>query len=134
MSTFRTPRVRMDPYGGRWIDGEFDMGRYRVPPMPPRIGMTDRVTGLVKVLSDDGTNLVLADPTRAMPDVDLYGPYDGPYDNGYRLFLSAGVLAAELYPPATQSAKILTRNAFKTTVLWITVNNSGTVVYTPYTL
>lgn len=130
---FRQPRRTTDIYGDLWIDGEPYLGKYRLPPMPPRIALTDRDDGSVKVLSDNGTNIVLQDPTAAMMDVIVYGPYDGPYSGNFRLYLASGVLAFEP-APGHNSARILSRNGFNTTVVEVTANDDGSVVQSPITL
>lgn len=129
-----SPRHYRDSNGGLWINGEFYMGRPRTPPMPPRIAMTDWLTGQVSVLSHDATGqfLVLAAVDPLWPDVNVYGPYDGPYTNGYRLYLESGCLIAEAAPDFT-SAYTLTRRGFDTTVLRITAP-AGVVTITPYDL
>lgn len=132
MTNFRKPHVYRDPYGYIIIDGHTFMGRNRVPPMPNRIALTDRTTGETKVLSHDvgASNLVLADVTASMSDVQRYGSHGGPYSGDYRLYLDNGALAFE-YAQGYASQRILTRRAFDTTVLELTVDlTNGSVVYT----
>lgn len=132
MTNFRKPHVYRDPYGHIIIDGYTYMGRPRVPPLPNRIALTDRTTGETKVLSHDvgASNLVLADVTTSMSDITHFGMHDGPYSGDYRLYLNNGTLAFE-YAPGYASSRILTRRAFDTTVLELTVDlTNGSVVYT----
>lgn len=141
------PHRRTDADGGLWIDGEFFMGRNRVPPMPVRMALVDRVTGIPLVLSDTGgtsPGIQLVAIASTMRDVHIYDKQEGPYDGTWRLFLSNGVLAFErvaLTGPggvpreSFASPLILTRNAFNTTCLRITANQAtGVVVYTTYIL
>lgn len=136
---FRKPRRTTDANGDLWIDGEFYMGKYRLPPMPPRIAMTDRTTGAIKVLSDNGTNIVLQDPTSSMRDIVTYGPFDGPYSNNFRLYLNNGSLAFEVVvitsaQESYNSARILSRNGYNTTVVEVTANPDGSMVQSPVAL
>lgn len=133
MTPFPRPRWYRDTYGKLWIDGQFYMGRMRVPSMPPRIGLVDRETGEFKILSHNGTEVELADRTPTMSDVHDYGMYDGPHSGDYKLYLSGGELAFE-YDPGYNSAKILTRRNFETNVLEITADEAGEVVVTAYAL
>lgn len=129
------PHYRRDELGKLWIDGQFYMGHTRTPSMPPRIALTDRVTGALRVLSDDGAgNVVLATVNSKWPDVIKYAANEGPYDGDWRLYLSNGTLAFE-FKRGYNSAKILTRNAYMTTVVQITANQStGAIITAPYDL
>lgn len=133
---FRTPNRRTDIYGDLWIDGSPYMGRVRVPPMPPRIALTDRTDGSVKVLSDNGTSIVLVTPTTSMRDVVIYGPFEGPYSGAFRLYLDSGSIAFEpvLDGIIYNSARILSRNGYNTTVVEITANPDGSMVQSLVTL
>lgn len=130
------PRRRIDQNGGLWIDGEFFMGRYRAPPMPPRIALTDRVTGEIKVLSHTaGAGAIeLVDVNPRWPDVHIYGVNGEPwYFDGtthWRIYLSNGTIHAGQSSTAGSSARILTRRGYDTTVLEITADAAGSVVYT----
>lgn len=131
------PRRRRDVYGKLWIDGEFYMGRNRVPPMPVTMALVDRVTNAKGVLSFTGTvpslSIAIIPITSAMRDVHVYAKQEGPYSGAYRLYLSNGVLAFEKVTGNVtySSPRILTRRSFETTVLEITVNPAnGAVVYT----
>lgn len=131
---YHSPHVYTDPYGHRLIDGRTFMGRNRVPPMPSRMALKDRTTGVYKVLSHNGSpgalGFILTDITVQMTDVQRFGPEEGPYDGDYRLYLDNGTLAAE-YAPGHSNKQILTRRDFDTTVLRITINQvDATVVYT----
>lgn len=131
------PRRRRDQYGDLWIDGEFFMGRQRVPPMPNRTALTDRVTGAIKALSHTGASPELVDPRPQWSDITLYGPYFGPISNNWRLFLSNGTLGFEAVTGMVSysGSRILTRKNFETTVLELTVDPlTGNVVYTQVTL
>lgn len=129
----RGPHRYRDEEGKLWIDGDFFMGRFRTPPMPVRIAMTDRVTGLIRVLSMTGTapglTIDLVAINARWPDVIIFGPYEGPYSGNYRLLLDNGILSFE---PAIDhnSPRIFTRRNFETTVLEITAGDDGSVVYT----
>ena len=76
--------------------GYFDLGPVQVPPLPPRVGMTDRATGKVWYLGTDsnsGSRVVLFD-TLGAPDKNLalvYGPLDGPYLQGANYYIRLGV-------------------------------------------
>lgn len=138
---FPSPKLRRDSLGKLWIDGEFYMGRNRVPPMPITMALVDRVTGATGVLSFTGTvpslSISIIPVTSAMRDVHVYGKQEGPYSGAYRLFLSNGVLAFEkvVGNVTYSSPRILTRRSFETTVLEITVNPAnGAVVYTQVSL
>lgn len=130
------PRRRIDQNGGLWIDGEFFMGRYRAPPMPPRIALTDRVTGEVKVLSHTaGAGAVeFVDIDPRWPDVIIYGHLQEPwYFDGtthWRMVFSNGIINPTASSTAGSSARILTRRGYDTTVLEITADAAGSVVYT----
>lgn len=130
------PRRYKDTYGHTIIDGHTYLGRPRVPPLPNRISMRDRITGAEKVLSHTSTPgailLVNIDPKWS--DVTHYGSHDGPYDGDFRLFLDNGTLTAE-FAAGHNSQFILTRKDFQTTVLRITVDQTnGAIVYTEYEL
>lgn len=141
---FRKPRIYFDRYGDRWIDGEGDIGRYRVPPMPVRIVLTDRTDGLPYVLTHTGSpgSLVVAVvPWVITPtgnDATVYGPLaEGPYDNGQLLRLISGVISFANTPVAANNSNglILTRRGFESTVLQLTSNPGvTTVTYTEITL
>lgn len=134
MVAFPKPRWYRDQFGKLWIEGQFYMGGVRTPSMPPRIAMTDRVTGAVRVLSDDGAgNVVLAAVNPSWPDVIIYEAYEGPKSGDWQLYLSGGVLAFE-FKQGYNSAKILTRNGYLKTVVEITADGNGAVVTAPYDL
>ena len=134
MTPFPRPRWYRDQFGDLWIDGQFYMGRMRVPSMPPRIALTDRTTGAVRVLSDDGAGtVVLAVVNSAWRDVIKYKPYEGPHYGDWKLYLNSGQLAFER-DPGYNSAKILTRRNFATSVLEIKASTTGSVVTSPYDL
>lgn len=71
----------------RQVQGYTDLGRIRIPPLPPYIIMTDRDTGTLWLLSwnlttasQDGKGYVsITDVIPSTPDKLVYGPYDGPY-------------------------------------------------------
>lgn len=130
---FPGPRFHRDVFGDLWIDGQFYMGRMRVPPMPPRIALIDRTTGETRVLSHDGANVVLEAPTARMTDIQNFGSHGGPYSGNWRLYLNSGTLAFE-YAEGYNSAKILTRRNFDKQVLEITADDTGQVVTTAYDL
>lgn len=132
---FPKPTRYRDQLGDLWINGEFFMGRYRTPPMPNYIIMTDRVTNAQKALTNDDSlsAVVLSDVQPMWPDRSYFGPHDGPYSGDYRLYLSNGTLAFE-HAPGYNSPRILTRNAFQPTVLEITASPSGALVTTTVTL
>lgn len=136
MTVNRTVRRRRDADGGLWIDGEFFMGRVRVPPMPNRLALTDRLTGEVLVLSnDDALDVaVLDDIDPRQMDVQIYGPFEGPYFGQWRIYLYDGDIFAEHVDEKHNNAHILTRWLYHTRVLRITVDATGTVVYTPFDL
>lgn len=124
------PRRYTDTDGGLWIDGEFFMGRVRVPPMPPRIALSDRATGVIKVLAHTaGMASELANVDPRWSDVIYYGKNGGPYSGDWRLYLNNGNLAFE-WAPGYSNGRILTRRNFETHVLEITADNNGNVVYT----
>lgn len=129
------PRRHRDAYGHLIIDGYTFMGRPRVPPMPARIALKDRTTGEFKVLSHaaGAGSFVLVDIDPKWVDVQKFGPYEGPYSGNYRLYLDNSVLAFEL-AAGFNSPKILTRRAYDKTVLEITADTNGAVVYTVYQL
>lgn len=120
------------------VDGELWMGGVRVPPMPHRTALTDRTTGEVKVLSHNEarTEIELVDVNIRWSDVYTYGPSEGPYSEGKRLFLDDGVLAFEqdLLSINSSSGLILTRRAFDRTVFQLTPDTDGSVLYTAYSL
>lgn len=131
----RQPRRRRDVNGDLWIDGQAWLGRNRVPPMPNRLALTDRITGQVLVLSSaGGATPVLEAPLPSWSDVTVYGKYDGPYYGLWRLYVANGAIFAEPVAEIHNNALILTRWLFNITVLQLTVNSAGTVIYTPYTL
>lgn len=129
------PRRYKDAYGHLIIDGYTFMGRPRVPPMPNRLALKDRTTGLYKVLSHTAGagSFVLADIDPKWRDVQKFGTHEGPYHGDYRLYLDNAVLAFELAPDHSNS-RILTRRGFDKTVLEITADTNGAVVYTVYAL
>ena len=133
---FPRPHVRRDENGYIIIDGYTYLGRPRVPPMPNRIALQDRTTGLYKVLGNTAGAgaLELMDINPQWSDVEKYGPNDGPYNENFRLYLDNGVLGSE-YAAGYNSRTILTRRDFDTSVLLITINQiDGTIEYTPYDL
>jgi hypothetical protein len=97
--------------------------------------MTDRTTGLVKVLSHTGTprGINLVERQTTWPDVTLYAAYEGPYNGNWRLYLDSGSLAFEAATDYN-SSRILTRLNFDTTVLELTAAADGSIVYTEVTL
>jgi hypothetical protein len=129
------PTRYRDQFGDLWIDGEMDMGRYRTPPMPNYLILTDRVTGQEMALlnNDELTAVVPTVPLTIWTSRAYFGPQEGPYSGDWRLYLSNGALAFE-YAPGYSSPMILTRNAFQPTVLQITADTNGNVVLTPYAL
>lgn len=129
------PTRYRDQFGDLWIEGNMDMGRYRTPPMPNYLILTDRITGQQKALlnNDALTAVVPTTPQAIWTSRAYFGPYEGPYSGDYRLYLSNGVLAFE-YAPGYTSPLILTRNNFNTTVLKITPDTHGNVVLTPFPL
>jgi hypothetical protein len=103
--------------------------------MPNRLALTDRITGQVLVLSSaGGATPVLEAPLPSWSDVTVYGKYDGPYYGLWRLYVANGAIFAEPVAEIHNNALILTRWLFNITVLQLTVNSAGTVIYTPYTL
>lgn len=133
--TLPSPRRYRDAYGHLIIDGRTFMGRPRVPPMPARLALKDRTTGNFKVLSHSAGagSFVLADINPKWTDVQKFGTHEGPYSGDYRLYLDNSVLAFEL-AAGFNSPKILTRRAYDKTVLEITADTNGAVVYTVYQL
>jgi hypothetical protein len=115
----------------RSINGLWNMGRPRVPPLPAAIIMTDRTTGTLYQLSqlgDPGSlTLNVTTTLQQQPDKSFFGPNDGPYlprtpDLGVRLWLDNGTLKGELYqPPLISGPRVLTRKAWKRVLLEITV-------------
>lgn len=138
MRAWPGPRITTDVYGRKLVDGAPYYGGVRVPPMPHRTALTDRTTGEVKVLSHNeaADTVELVDVNARWPDVHTYGPHEGPYSEGWRLYLDDGTLAFEQDLASINSANglILTRRAFARTVLQLTPDTAGSVVYTPYTL
>lgn len=74
-----------------------DMGRIRIPPLPSAIHMTDRQTGTVYFLTRNvtATEIVLSSTPYGKTDRVFYGPHDGPYTDGHRLYVENGDLLAE---------------------------------------
>lgn len=134
------PHVYRDAYGDLYIDGYQFHGKQRIPPMPNRIAMTERDSKQLFVLSHTGTSpaltldLVAVDPK--WTDVTTFGVNDGPYVGNWRLYLNNGTLFAEAVDPANvlSNMRVLTRKGFESTMLDITVNNNGTVIYTELTV
>jgi hypothetical protein len=133
-----TPNFRTDDLGYTYIDGYRYIGPVRVPPLPNRIAMFDRTTGIYGVLSHSGgvgsLSLAIAAVNAAWTDIEYYGINDGPYTGDYRLYLDDGNLLAE-YAEGFSSRIILTRKAFDTTSLRIEVDpTDGTVTTSEYAL
>lgn len=120
MTNFPRPRRFRDNLGMMLIDGESSMGKYRLPPMPPRIALTDNQTGQIKVLSHNNplTGVVLATPQNNWPDLHIYEPNDGPSRYGWTLILSNGVLSF-IQNIGAHGPAIFTRRAFDKTVIQI---------------
>lgn len=122
----RTPHRYRDSAGYLYIDGYLYMGGIRMPSMPPRIAMTDRSTGEIYVLGHDGVvgslyiDLMELDPR--WQDVKIYGPYEGPYADKFRLYIDNGILQGE-YLPGYHNAPVLTRRDFDKVVLRIRAKN-----------
>jgi hypothetical protein len=83
------------------IYGYMDFGPIQIPPLPPRIVMTDRGTGELLWLTYIGTDpefaVILTDEWTNGPDITFYDEFDGPYlGNGRaRLYAENGALDAE---------------------------------------
>lgn len=143
MYRMRSIRRYRDRYGDLWIEGRAYLGPKRIPSMPVRIALTDRVTGAVKVLSHSGSPGSLAisfvDIDPSWKDVAIY-PVNGepwvldPNGVAHRLFLASGVLNVGTTATPGNSALVLTRNGFDTHVLNITATTNNIVVYTEYDL
>ena len=132
------PRRYRDSYGRLNVDGELWMGGYRTPPMPHRSALTDITTGEIRVLShlEDLTEIELVEVNDRWPDVHVYGPHDGPVSNGWRLYLDGDELGFEqdLRSINQTNGLILTRRGWDRTVLQVTADTAGDMVYTPYQL
>lgn len=132
------PRITKDAYGHTLIDGYTYMGRQAIPPLPNRIAMTDRITGDERVLSHTGSvgtltlDLVAVNP--AWLNVTTYGPHEGPYTGNWRLYLENGTLVAEATILPHGNQRVLTRLANQRTMLDITVDVDGNIVYTELTV
>jgi hypothetical protein len=79
------------------IHGYKDMGRIRIPPLPLALILYDRADGQPWFLTrnEDATEIELSTDLYRHPDRAFFGPFDGPYTNGKRLFVSAGTLQFE---------------------------------------
>lgn len=85
----------------RLWNGFWDMGKVQVPPLPPKLILTDRVTGERKQLSfntetDVLTAIAVDNRKEAGIVYEAYNEPRFPEDWRYRLVLSNGVYQAEL--------------------------------------
>lgn len=80
----------VNPYFPFWpYFGYFDLGPVQIPPLPPRVGLTDRTTGKVWYLGYDSTaqtqqgpgRMVLTDyvPQPDAANFRVYAPWEGPF-------------------------------------------------------
>lgn len=103
----------MGPRRRRVVHGYHDMGRIRIPPLPPIIVMVDRSTGTQYALSHNEavTSVVLStDLPGNRKDYQLYGAQEGPYvEPLVRLYVDSGTLNAEIVTAAGAVRPVLTR-------------------------
>lgn len=122
------------------IEGYLDMGTPQIPPLPTKIGLTDRVTGDVYYLTTDGVYpaLTIVVSTMVVTDnvagVRVYDAYFGPVVNtNMRLFVSSGTLSVE---PLTErfvsgqgQTRVFARNANTSQAVEVTAPG-GVLTYT----
>lgn len=123
----------------RTIQGYLDMGLVQIPPLPIFIVLTDRVDGLPYVLTHDGVDVVLSTTIPATKELQVFGPYDGPYLNGnIRLFSASGVLSAvevDVSIARYYNQRVYARLGQSRTIIEVTApdtwQNGDPLVYTP---
>lgn len=118
----------------RQINGLWNMGRPRTPPLPAAIQMKDRSTGDWYQLSHAGTpGSLTLDVTTTLwrkPDVSRFLEFEGPYlsrgnRSTVRLYVENGVLKGELdFGPVISSPRAMTRKSWQRVLLEITVGPS----------
>lgn len=93
----------------RTVQGRLDMGWPQIPPLPARIGLVDRGSGTTYYLGTAGAYPALTLVLTTTPVVDrvagvyVYGAFDGPVVDDWRLFVSGGNLATEPAPGLSQT-------------------------------
>jgi hypothetical protein len=128
----------------RSINGLWNMGRPRTPPLPAAIQMQDRASPTTWFqLSHSGTPGSLAlDVTQTLwtkPDKVLFAALGGPYlvtGSGWpvRLYVEDGELLGEFYTgPVHSSPRIMTRRGWDRTLLEVTAD-AGWQPGDPWTL
>lgn len=133
------PHKYTDELGYTYYDGYLYMGRTPIPPLPPRVAMTDRTSGDLSVLSHSGSpgsltiNLIPVLPSYT--DVQTYGPYEGPYIGHWRLYLDGSVILAERVIEPHSNSIISTRRNNDRTMLRLGIDgDDGSVTYTEYSV
>lgn len=96
----------MNVYPHRKVPGYHDMGRIRIPPLPPYVMFTDRDDGTLWALTHDSDYTTVAlDDTISSPEHQfVYPANQGPLlDDGYggyvEVFVRGGTLGFEPYMP-----------------------------------
>lgn len=118
----------------RTVQGRLDMGWPQIPPLPARIGLTDRVSGTIYYLTTTGAYPALTIVLSSTPVVDrvagvyVYGAFDGPAVDDWRLFVSGGTLSTEPAPGFSQT-KVFARADNTGQVLQVTAPE-GVLTYT----
>lgn len=134
----------------RWIDGRpgwwwgwSDLGPIQIPPLPPFLLLTDRVTGQVWWVQPDATfthvQITTASPPAGQTQI-LYQAFNEPYISGTpgiaQLFVSNGTLNVGMVIPNVQGITNISTDpiyaraapagsSFATTVLKIILVSSG---------
>jgi len=119
--------------GRRTANGYVDFGANRVPQLPQWIGLTDRVSGIVWYLShsEDLGYVELTDERPASldhsDDAVIYPAFEEPFVPGLpnvRLIVEGGLLGMSVEPAPSYivsraNARLMTRRAFKRTIIEI---------------
>lgn len=118
------------------IEGFLDMGKPQIPPLPTKIALTDRVSGIMYYLGTIGSyptltvDISAALVTDRVAGVRNYDAYFGPVvDKHYRLFVSNGLLDVELIDTDQSQTRIFARNGNSTQAVEVTAPG-GVLTYT----